>query len=295
MATCKWIATLALVSSLLLSGIASAQTIEDHPTYKGGNQRTGTNGDPLGSGPGMANLRWWTPNGANNLATTNLVVDNTDLAPFVYGANPLGIFGLSSLGANPANDWVNAPLPDQTVTNSDAADPFIEFDTNGNERVPTYFFTNGTPANAFGTPTVAANPANLRTAAWTFIPPSINPSLYALYVWIPIGPQVINGKSIFPQRYYVYQINAGGRTVTDVVDSYVSGGGWVRLGNGGLPTNKVYPWDGLNSVSITLFNTIPLNQTVSRRARPHRSCMRTLQWLFRRTAITIPVRYRLSC
>ena len=253
-----WLGLLAIVSSLLLSSVASAQQV-DWPTIKGNNARTGSNGD---AGPGVANLRWWTPNGANNQYTTSLVVDNTDFTGSAYnssfagGVNPAGLFSTTASGAAA---WYADPLS-FAVANFDAGAPWLELDPNDqqDQRVPAYIYSTCVASQLNQSPTVGAT----ATATWNFTPTAGVPNLYALYVWVPTGPQDLStGTGVhgqtFPQEFYVYQIQTQGRTIIDVVDTWVSGGGWVRLGNGGLPTSMVFPYDGINPVTITLFNTIP--------------------------------------
>ena len=99
----------------------------------------------------------------------------------------------------------------------------------------------------------------------TFVPANdLAPKDYALYVWIPQGPVKNAGLTdVFQARYQVYEITYGlGQKYVDVVDTWRSGAGWVRLGNGGGPTNQVFPYAGntlLNPLKITLYNTIPRN------------------------------------
>ena len=68
-------------------------------------------------------------------------------------------------------------------------------------------------------------------------------------------------------RYWAYEITYGiGQRYVDVVDTEASGGGWVRLGNGGRPTNQLFQYAGLNGlapwpITIKLYNTIPRDST----------------------------------
>ncbi|MDR3690287.1 MAG: hypothetical protein P4L46_12975 [Fimbriimonas sp.] len=244
----KWLIPLAIVSSLLFSACASAQLsvyAENWHTFKGGSSRQGHNGDPHGSGPGQSNLRWWSPGDVTNQLTTNLIVDNT----YGLGANTSGLFQTTSA-------WVVSPSSDGNTNDQDAANPYLVLNGAGNYAVPSYIFTNVIPSTSQSDPTQGG--AGLTKAIWTFTTPTTTPGNYGLYVWLPNGPQVFSNVEGFPQRYYVYQISAGGRTYTDVVDTYLTGGGWVRLGNGGNPTNMVFPFDGVNNITITLFNTDPL-------------------------------------
>ena len=90
---------------------------------------------------------------------------------------------------------------------------------------------------------------------------------YAISVYIPEGPMVSpSGDTVFRQRYQVYEITYGtGRRFVDVVDTWATGSGWVRLGNGGAPTNQVFPYGGLDGggnpypMQVRLLNTMPRN------------------------------------
>lgn len=91
------------------------------------------------------------------------------------------------------------------------------------------------------------------------IPNQRYPRNYALYTYINIGPQGDGvGGFTYPARYQVYEIIYDGtRSYTDVVDTYAGGTGWVRLGNGGLPTDKLFTYNGVDPIRIRLHNTVP--------------------------------------
>ena len=242
-----WLGLLAIASSLLMNSVASAQTA-DWPMLRGLSDRTGTNTD---LGPGAANLRWFAPSSTDSRYTTTLTIDNAQAAA---NGNSFSIVA----GNGP---WYPNPLQASTV-NIDASGPYLVNDpTTGNPLNPAYLYA---PCVASSTtdPTVAQSPAVASTASWVFTPASAVSNLYALYVWIPVGnQQVTTGPGVHGttgwQRYFVYTISAGGKQVTDIVDTNLSGGGWVRLGNGGAATNMVYPGDSANPITISLYNTVP--------------------------------------
>lgn len=101
------------------------------------------------------------------------------------------------------------------------------------------------------------------TATYDWIFSGLTPGReYSVQVNIPIGPTDIDpgpGRNeLFPQRFYVYEISGivNGPFV-DVVDTFASAGGLVRLGNGGQETNAVFVADGGGQIQIRLFNTTP--------------------------------------
>jgi len=124
-------------------------------------------------------------------------------------------------------------------------------------------------------PTTALVPGQLASFTWTIDPTqdfyptqAVQPTNYQLFVWIPLGPTSYTSAgganyTVYPNRYYVYTIdyddpiNIGQRLHwIDVVDTNVSGQGWVRLGNGGYPTNMVFPYNGTGGpITIHLYNT----------------------------------------
>ncbi len=249
---------LALAGTMLISSVASAQ-VDDWPALKGYSSRTGYNAD---AGPGFTYLNWFTPNSPDSKYVNSLLVDNTD-DPSVYPAYPVNTIGTFSFsGAT----WNADPFA-LNQNNQDAAEPYLEpvSNTNSSERAPAYLTSTTVPMD---NPQFFPNetPATKATASatWTFTP-TTGPNLYALYVWVPVGPQVnqsANPATQYPQRYFTYSIStSAGSTVFETIDTYASGGGFIRLGNGGFSTNMVYPYDGINPIKITLYNTIPYGST----------------------------------
>lgn len=130
---------------------------------------------------------------------------------------------------------------------------------------PTYRYSPTIPAAA--DPTVAQFPADARNVfEWSVQPPA-DASIpnqrytrnYALYTYVNIGPTGDGlGGLIYPARYQVYEIIYNGtQRAVDVVDTYAGGYGWVRLGNGGSPTDKLFTYNGVDPIRIRLINTVP--------------------------------------
>ena len=223
------LAALAGLASVVFSAIA-----QDWPTYGGSNGRPGHAGVPTSvSGPGRSFLNWWTPN-ANDGLGTPIVLDNTSAT------------GISSTGT-----WT-APA----TISDEAGNPFLP-DLN---TLPAYMHALTTASISADQPEVPQSAAQHRTWQWQLTPSDGVPRNYALFVWLPIGPTAIAGVSTFQQRYFVYEIFYGtGQREVQVVDTYQGGTGWVRLGNGGGGTNRLYGYDGTTPIRIVLHNTVPRN------------------------------------
>lgn len=314
------------VIGLTLAVGSFGQSTTDHPNLKGGNARTGTNGNVAGSSPGYLRpegvdgsgnrlpsaLRWFTPLQSarevdslrlNEINPFRTRIDNTD----AVGA---GLPAAANLDENGTSIGPYDPLPNGSVTstglwntpnsdqeaqftqdlyvrrNRNLANPLAFQERNYTQRFPSHTWqsTTSSAAGVGGDPRIAAVPANLRTWSWTFRPMTSTlvgtnfvtaedfvPKDYALYVWIPQGPvkNAVN-VNVYQARYQVYEITYGfGQKYVDVVDTWRSGAGWVRLGNGGNPTNQVFPYLGrnplfpalYNDLRITLYNTIPRDDT----------------------------------
>lgn len=116
---------------------------------------------------------------------------------------------------------------------------------------------------------------------------------YRLSLSIPIGPTMTNPPaylpSDYPQRYYVVDVQgavdgAGDPEPDDVqvVDTFAVGGGFVRLGNDGNPTDKLYTAGAGGTLTINLYNTVPRNsqgQFIDADALPG------LQWVYADAAL----------
>ena len=149
---------------------------------------------------------------------------------------------------------------------------------NPQTRFPAHLWAKSTASlgGIGGDPRQPIIPGTLSTFSWTFSPHlstliagsyvtsyDPTPKGYALSVWIPQGLVSPGGNAIPRPRYWAYEITYGiGQKYVDIVDTEAAGGGWVRLGNGGRPTNQLFQYAGLNGggvpypITITLYNTI---------------------------------------
>lgn len=255
-----WLGIGALVGMLAVGQVV-AQVAQDFPGLKGFNGRQGRNGDPAGSGPGPGNRRWLKTNTSGVVATT-LVIDNTDAdPPFVhptlgeYYPNDGG-YGTASAGWNIATSANGA---DDAHLEQVRKQPITGYARNTTDRPEYYLYTDSTASRLGGPVTTADAPGNLRSFTWTITPATgVGPSQYELWVHLPIMPTLVGLGLKFPQRYYVYEITfAGNRRRVETVDTYQSGGGWVRLGANGQPTSAVFGYDGNTDITIRLVNTVP--------------------------------------
>lgn len=231
----KW---LKVVLGTILAATALNAVAQDFPMLKGNPQRTGENGAAATSGPGIAGLNWWFPSSLD-FGALNYDVDNLDGTL----TTPTGAWNQPST----VGEWAeNVYNPNRFVATNPTVSAY-------------YRYAFATASVSAAQPTVPQNGANLRTWTWQFPTAGLGamtPGNYALYVWLPIGPTFVGGQPIFPQRYNAYEITYGdGRTEVEVVDTFAGGTGWVRLGNGGFASNRVYYYDGTTPIRIRLFNT----------------------------------------
>jgi hypothetical protein len=269
--------TLRSLSLLAIAATATAGLAQDAgswPTFKGTNDRQGYNSQPNTTGPGQAFLTWFDPRPAATDRT--ILLDNTDFGdtavnfpgqgPFPAPLNGSDTFSTTynplNASPNPGFRWA---FPN---TDEEASFPFLEsirnrpvgaLGINPNSRFPAYLYTQVTQSDP-GNVLQGYQPADVRTFQYIFRGAAGVPRNYALSAWLPVGPMYRGGAVVYPQRYFVYDIRwgaAGSQHFIDVVDTYASGGGWVRLGNGGAATNTVFPWDGTTPITVTLYNTVP--------------------------------------
>lgn len=232
-------------SALFATSVATAQ---DFGTSKGNNARTGKRNDPT---PPVANpgeyfyggkglLTWFQPN-ATTGRVVNTVVDDNGYRRYGNGVIT------NSAATTFTSGWL-LPTILQEATNS--------FLFNSSAASSAYRYTLVVPS-ALGNNTVNLS-GTLQTFQWSIKPPTGNTGLYQVSVWLPQGPTRLGTGDVFQTRYYVYKIeSAGGQVDYDVVDTTLGGGGWVRLGNGGRTSDKLFPYDGTNPIKVTLYNTIP--------------------------------------
>lgn len=275
--------------ALAVGGQAYGQTdigtlTKDFSTLKGDGKRGGRNGDPLGNTSGLSYLTWFFPN--TSALTAVLTLDNTDYASSLqptYAINPdtglydglydVSLYGYVQYGTmtdSTANanytGWTAPKLIDEAngsylvqkrkyYANTSAGVVSPDFAT----RAPGYMFTSCVPSHANDvTKSVNETLAPVKYFQWTVQPEKGSERFYEIFVNLPVGATSTTSGRLFPQRYFVLQVFYGTNSVdTQVVDTYTSGSGFVRLGNNGSATNKVYRFDGKTPIKVRLYNTVP--------------------------------------
>ncbi len=232
-------------------GSASAQLpigAGDYPMYKGTSSRIGRNLSPVTNGPGRTNLRWYTPN-ATDGRVSRIIRNNT------YDDGSANVIEGTFTGADEASDFFTVP-----ATGTVAVD-----DLQGSTATPGYAYSSIISAKR-GAPLLADSPVDARSIFEYRISPKASQNVagnYGLYVWIPQGPTTIKGVKRYSARYYVYEVLYGnGQSYVDILDTYAGGRGWVRLGNGGSPTNALFPYNGLLPLRVRLYNTNPRDESI---------------------------------
>jgi hypothetical protein len=276
--------------TLAVSVASFGQVAGDFPTLGGSGARLGHNGIPNTTGPGRSILHWFDPPILYNATTrlnepATIKIDNTDTAstrhdcptqgpfdPPPYGSRVVSPFYTPLIpNPDPANAWAWPAIEDEAgfpyllpvrrVGLPLPPDPVV-YPANNNYRYPAYLYTRATPSLSRNQPWLAKNAADLRYFRYIINGKPQVQQNYAISVWIPQGSTRRAGTYIFPQRYYVYEVRFGpngSQKYYDVIDTYAAGNGWVRIGNGGGPTNMVFPWDGTNPIQVYLYNTVPRN------------------------------------
>ncbi|MBS1721323.1 MAG: hypothetical protein JST35_12845 [Armatimonadetes bacterium] len=237
-----------LTLGLGLVALVSVAQAQDFPTHSGNNQRSGTNGDVLGAGPGQGLISWFFPNAAE---------------PF-----PSGIFRnqtSTEAVAVPGGTWLNAgPL---VATGGAAIIPINATPEQGPEPAGTaeYVYT-GIVASTFRVdgvdydPTVPLVPGTARYFQWTMTPPvadQFTPRTYALFVNVPQGPTDIAPSPVNNQRYQVYEVFYGNnRRWVEIVDTWQNG--YVRLGAAGRNQPLVFQYSGnpAQAIRVRVYNTM---------------------------------------
>ena len=252
-----WIGSL-IAASMMLAAVSIGQP---SPTLKANNARTGVNADPVGSSPGRGFLTWFRPN-ANDAITGTIVRNNTAEAPNVgftagFAAAPF---------TNTASFYYDQPSfgdeASDRATGGFATYPLPLFDG----RTPFYRYSSTVATPSIDDPRIGST----QQFTWTMDPVQAPVNQvgtganfarnYALYVWLPAGSTNPGAGRIFPQRNFVYEITYGnGLTYIEVIDTYATGPGWVRLGNAGDDSNRMFQYNGTDPIRITLHNTVPIN------------------------------------
>ena len=127
--------------------------------------------------------------------------------------------------------------------------------------VSDYQYAECIASDTSGNPESPLNPTDtLSVFSWALrntVTPFYEAHNYAIYAYLPSGPTTVGGVQEFPQRYYVYEIDYAGGSKVDIVDTNIASGGWIRLGNGGAPTETTFASDGINPITVKLLNTVP--------------------------------------
>lgn len=292
-----WQANQAVLRTTLLGGFLLGLTLgmssaalgqaRDFGSFQGNSARQGHSADPLGASSGLSGIRWFTPSGVVN-TTFTYALDNTDVSdawvrvppdPLAYPGGPYNrpLFGAvvvspkflpNKASYNDNAEWSKPAKGYEAKFPYQIPQRATQMTLSGNVyprsssfREPLYNYTRCTASAVGSDPTKAQNANNRRRFEWWFTGRRNVQVNWALYVWLPVGATRIGAGPddlLFPQRYNVYEIEyRPGLRVIDVVDTYASGGGWVRLGGGGKPTNVVFPYDGINPIKVKLLNTMP--------------------------------------
>jgi hypothetical protein len=241
-----------------LSVFASAQ---DWSTLQGSDSRAGINSLTTSS-PGNALLSWFLPTTFSSTFFRQVMSPEVTItsatAPYAWTG-----YGPTQVTSEATNVFVPSPTNDPTEDN---ASGYTTYAGSGSAAVD-YYWTESTPSSTnTNTPAAAASPSQRAEISWNVEPANVANRLsatYALYTWIPVGPTIPplgTPPGTFQARYEVYTIqDSTGSVFSDVVDTFQSGTGWVRLGGGGGQTNKTFQYDGVNPIVVTLYNTVPRN------------------------------------
>lgn len=233
---------LALFVALLIAAISVGRAqAQDYPTYGGSDVRNGQNNNPLNNGPGPGYLRWFAPGSILNTGTT-VIRHCTATSPNVLFTAGW-IAPTDPIIAN--NTYV--PLP-----TGNAALDLIE----GVNPTPPYRYAFTVPSST--TDATKGVGGIQDTFTYKLDPANGVAGNYSAYFWLPIGPTSIGGKLFYTQRFWVVEVDDSlGQRFVDIVDTFVAGTGFVRIGNGGLPTNQLFVYDGVNPIVMKVYNTVP--------------------------------------
>ncbi|MEQ1932313.1 MAG: PQQ-binding-like beta-propeller repeat protein, partial [Fimbriimonadaceae bacterium] len=272
--------TLKTVGAISLIAITALGMAQDFPNLGGSSARRGVNTGAALNSAGSAFLTWYAPL-INDVDGYKLVRDNNSSTSGTTGPWTIPAQLEEAPGAFLVQADTPTVRPDIVPIGTEPVRQRINWFENalrgiayyGGGPVPAGYTAPGAPGYIYTTTIPsAASPTTqlfggdaLSTFTWTVEPPA-DPSIpnqryarnYALSAYINIGAtQDAGGNLVYPQRYFVYTIQYSGGTYTDIVDTFISGNGFVRLGGGGLPTNRLFSYDGVNPIRITLYNTVP--------------------------------------
>lgn len=281
----------AVVGLLLLGGQGAWGQTPDFNTFKGDNNRTGYTS--AAASPGVANLRWAFPD--NNPAVNPIVVDNTDSAAVFNGAwvippvdqeannvhisspltppwNALTPYALGSIVLG-SDSGLYKSLQNGNIGHNPVPPDNVWWATLGTEDGYRYAVAQSSTATVLLPPSIETTGVNLLdprvsqatgvlstvVATYTLTPADSIPRYYTVNTWIPQGPtgNALSGFQ-YQQNHFVYEVDYdNGSTFVDVFDITVAGTGFVPLGNGGLPTNKKFHYDGIHPIVVKVYDTNP--------------------------------------
>jgi hypothetical protein len=236
---------------------AGAATAQDFPTLQGDAARTGLNTAVHTSGPGLTNLNWFKPD-AGTAGQFERQVMSTEVSS-------TGTW----TGVGPQDGQNEAVFVYKPVQNSDATENAFSGFTAYVAALLTntafdYRYALGVPSSLDPNQPTVAQTGTASSFSFKVEPAQTanrTPQTYGLYLWLPSGPTTIGGVPVFQQQDIVYQVTYGtGQVFTDVLNTFTAGPGFIRLGNGGAPTQRGFQYDGVDPIVITVFNTIPRDQ-----------------------------------
>lgn len=278
----NWIKTLGLA---VIAAAAAFGAAQDYQTMGGGNDRLGRNSGATLNSAGRGLLTWYAPL-VNDVDGYTLIRDNLSTAVTRTGTWNAALANEEVAGSYitiPETPTIRADEPVGTAfwLGRPTREKINYFENqlrgliwNGALPAPTGYSVPPQPTNLYSfTVPSAADPTvkqfgadTLSVHEWAVEPPADAtipnqryPRNYALYAYINIGPTGDGlGGLLYPQRYYVYEIIYDGtKRYVDIVDTYAGGTAWVRLGNGGYPTEKLFTYNGVDPIRIRLLNTVP--------------------------------------
>jgi hypothetical protein len=230
-------------SVILLSALAAVAIAQDFGMHRSSATRAGVPSLSAATAPatpsvtynniGRGFLRWWNP-----LQDVRTFLDNDDSV----AGTPSGISNpVSGVWTTPDNGGLDAMT--------------FAFNFDSKPGITPYDLTRSTPQTLNTTDPTAGATATFR---WQFT--NLTPGQeYQLFVNIPIGPTVVTQPAAagdFPQQHYVYRVTGEATPDDEIIDTFATGGGLVRLGDDGAVTSKLYVPTG-TTLTITLYNTCP--------------------------------------
>ena len=240
--TYSWNRAASTALAIALLALGQSALAQDFRTLKGNNQRTGlpslSPSTPVATppqtynNPGRSFIRWWDP--VQQLRST---IDTGEIGTVAF----------------PAADWT---FPG--IGYSPLAFNFIQ----NNVGFPAYAFAFTVPALDSFSPTVPAGGFTAATYSFNFT--GLAPGTeYESYINVPLGasdvdPNIGTSNNVFPQRFLVVEISGvvGGPFV-DIIDTFATGGAFVRLGNNGNSTSNLFTVDATGTLTVSVYNTAP--------------------------------------